>query len=268
MFVMTDFSDQKVWRLLLTVGMRGFDALFFNRKTRQCVPYSTREWVCPEADLLKYVENAVYEDTLITEGYDTTVLLRPRAALLVPPQMVDPEDPDDLRRALDVADASEQKDVWCEPLAEALAIYSTPRGLKDFLGRTFLTEDVHYILVPMAGHFQRQAVTEGGEKMWVHLSETVLDIVAFRDGKLLYAGARYCAMGMDAVYHILYVWNALGLDSSRGGLHISGKEQYRRQVMSPLRRHINYVSLTVSASAVSEALAQGVSLSAALTLLK
>lgn len=264
---MQDFSDHNIWRLLLTVGVRGLEAAFYNRKTRACVPYISRTWECPDADVLKRIEDAVYDDALLPDDYDTTILLRPKATLLVPPELVDTDDIDSIREALDAVDASDSKDVWYEDMGEALALYSTPDGVKGFLGRTFLTEDVHHLLHPFVEHFRVKASNEGGEKMWVHLGENYVDMAAFRDGRLLQATSWYCSPGADAAYFLLFAWRTLGLDPTQGEMNISGKEEYRREVMTLLRRHINYVSLTVNSTNVSEALATGISMSGALSLL-
>jgi len=263
---MLDFSDHRTWRLHLTVGMRGLDAVFFNATARECVPYLSRRWQCADADVLKNIENAVYEDPLLLDDYDTTILICPKATLFVPPSMIDPDDEDAVCRALDAVDAAEHKDVWCEPVADATALYSTPCGVKDFLGRSFLTEDVHHIVRPFVEHFQAKAAGGAGEKMWVHLGADRMDMIVFRDGRLVNASFRYCAPGPDAVYFILFAWDTFGLDPMRGELRISGIDKYRRSVMDPLRRHINYVSLTVNSTAISKALAQGVSMSQALSL--
>ena len=260
-----DYSDHSLWRLLLTVGMRGVEAVFLNVKTRQSEPYLSRKWECADADVLKHIEDAVYDDLLLPDDYDTSILVRPRATLLLPPDMTDPEDTDSLAAALEVVDSSETKDVWCEPMGEAIAVYSTPAGVRGFLGRTFLTEDVHHVLAPLVNHFTPKAVAEGGEKMWVHLHPGGADIVAFRDGRLLHAGCWSCAPGLDAVYYILFAWRSLGFDPARGELMVSGSEELRREAMPLLRRHVNYVSLTVTNMAVGYALARGVSLSGALT---
>lgn len=262
-----DYSDHSVWRLLLTVGMRGVEAVFHNVKTQVCVPYLTREWECAGPDVLKHIEDTVYDDPLLPDDYDTSILIRPRATLLVPPDMTDVEDPGSLDRALSALDGAERKDVWCESAGEAMALYSTPAGVRGFLGRTFLTEDVHHVIVPLVNHFAPKASAEGGEKMWVHLHPAGVDVVAFRDERLLHAGCWTCLPGMDSVYYVLFAWRSLGFDPSRGELMVSGKEELRREVMTTLRRHINYVSLTVTSSAVSDALSRGVSLSAALTAL-
>ena len=262
-----DFTDHKVWQLSLTIGMRGVDAVFINRNTSECVPYLSRAWECPEAEVLKNVEDTIYDDTLLPDGYDTSILIRPKAALLVPRELCDPEDTDALRAALDAVDAASQKDVWCEPLDdEVAALYSTPRGLQGFLSRTYLTEDMHLVTAPMVRMGRQSSSADNGEKMWVHLSDNVIDIVAFRDGKLVHAGSWYCAPGADTIYYILFTWHALKFDAGQGELRVSGREDLRRQVLAPLRRHINYVSLPVTSQVVNNALNKGVSLSTALRL--
>lgn len=78
-YTATDFSDHAVWRLLLTVGMKELQAVFYDTVRKRFVPYSSRVWQCDAADVLKNIEDAVYEDSLLLDDYDTSILIRPRA---------------------------------------------------------------------------------------------------------------------------------------------------------------------------------------------
>lgn len=89
-------------------------------------------------------------------------------------------------------------------------------------------------------------------------------MAAWRDGRLLHAGTWACKPGADAAYYLLFAWRALRLDSAQGELRVSGTELMRREVMTMLRHHINYVGLTVTDSATAVALSRGVGLSQAL----
>lgn len=264
---MSDFSDHNIWRLLLTVGYTGIEALFFDSVRHTFVPYMRREWECAPADLLGRIEDAVYEDPVLLDDYRSYILIRPAATLLVPPHLVDPDDRDGNAKALDAVDAAVNKDVWCEPLGEAVALYSTPCGVKDFLSRSFLTEDVHHVLVPMVEHFTPKAKDEGGEKMWVHVGRNMLDAVVFRDGRLLHAGSWKYAEPADAAYFILFALRALGVDASRCEVRLSGEEAAFGELLPMLRQHISYVGLTVTSSVVGAALRAGVGMSQILTVL-
>lgn len=252
---------------MLTVDTRGVEALFFDSVKRTCVPYMRRTWECATADVLSRVEDAIYEDPLLLDDYRTSILVRPSATLLLPPHMVDEDDYEGNARALDVVDAAEYKDVWCERIGETTALFSTPGGVKDFLSRSFLTEDVHHILKPMVEHFAAKAKGEGGEKVWVHVGHSVLDMVAFRNGKLLHAGSWKCTEAADAAYFILFAWRALRLDPAQGELRVSGDEKVCRNLMTMLRRHINYVGLTITATLMGNALRSGVGMNEALILM-
>lgn len=261
---MPDFSDRTLWRLILTVGMCGLEATFLNVKTHVCVPYLRRAWECPAPDVLENLEDAVYDDPLLPDDYNVSILISPRSTLLVPPESVDPEARPDIARVLDAVDASETKEVWTEPMGEALALCSLPKGIRGFLNRTFPTEDVRHLMAPIVEHFAPVARSEGGEKMWAHLHEGGVDMAAWRDGRLLHAGTWACKPGADAAYYLLFAWRALRLDSAQGELRVSGTELMRREVMTMLRHHINYVGLTVTDSATAVALSRGVALSQAL----
>lgn len=255
-----DFSDHKVWRLILTVGMHDLRAVFIDSTRRVAVPYVTRRWQGPLQDSLRALEDAVYEDTLLLDDYDTTVLLRPAATLLVPPDWAAERTPEELEEAMSRLDPTEEKDIWQEPMGEAVALYSTPTGIRDFLGRTFPTEDVRHALRPMVEHFTPRAAREGGDKMWAHLGDGRMDICAYRDGRLLEASTHRFDAPMDAAYTLLMAWRTLGMNAEQGELRLSATPEARAVVLPPLRRHIKYVGLTVNASTLSAALREGLEL--------
>ena len=265
---MTDFSDHKRWKLLLIVGERGLDAAFFDREGRQGVPYMSRRWNCDPTQVLGQVEDALYDDPRLLDDYDTSILISPRATLLVPPAMFDPKDTAANTEALSALDQSEHKDVWHEPLDEAIALYSTAEGLRDFLRRTFLTEDMHHLLRPMTDYFSRKAGAEGGWKMWVDLGPGVMDIVAYGNGRLLYANRwHYTGGAEDAAYYLLFIFRTLGLPEDSAELYLSGSQELRRAISPMLRRHISYVSQTLLPSAYASAVAEGIPLTAVLKLM-
>lgn len=259
-----DFSDHSVWQLLLTVGMRELHAAFYDRNSGRFADYSRRRWECESADTLKCIEDAVYEDPLLLDDYDVSILIRPAMTLTVAPEDYPEEDSQKMHDALSLADATERKDVWREPLGEALALYSTPEGVRDFLSRTFLTERVSHALRPIVDYFTLRARTEGGERMWVHLEPGRLDVVAFRNGRLLLANTWSFATAADAAYYLLYAWRALGLDAAQGEMSVSGDKALRDEAVPMLRRYINYVRLTMYPASLAAPLREGISLCEAL----
>ena len=259
-YTATDFSDHAVWRLFLTLGIKELHDVFYDTLRKRFVPYSSRVWQCDAADVLKNIEDAVYEDSLLLDDYDTSILIRPRATLLLPPGDVDMADGQALAEAIGYVDAAKQKDVWAEPVGEAVAVYSTPKGVRDFLSRSFLTEDVHHVLKPVIEHKSAKARSEHGEKMWVNLENGRLDVAAFRDGALLLANSWNFAYPADAAYYLLYAWDTLGMDRAGGEMRVSGHESVRREIMPMLRRYINYVGLTVYSTTVAKAVRDNVSL--------
>lgn len=258
-----DFSDHTVWRLLLTVGMKDMRATFLDTKTGRLVPYSSRTWQCDDADVLKNIEDAVYEDPMLLDDYDVSIFIRPKVTLFVPPQEYAGRD-DRIAEALSLVDGSENKDIWSEPIGEALALYSTPGGVKGFLSRSFLTEDVHHALCPVVEEFTRKAAMAGGERMWVSLEENRLDVAAFREGRLLMANTWDFSHPADAAYYILYAWKTLEFSPSEAELSISGCKPVRDEIMPILRNYLTYVRLTMFPARITKALRDNISLPEAL----
>lgn len=255
-----DFSDNTLWRLILTVGMNELRATFCDKNGTRFEPYSLRQWQCDPVDALKNIEDAIYEDPMLLNDYDTTILLRPKMTLIVPPGEFSEDNPEAMAEAASLVDASEHKDVWLQPLGEACALFTTPRGVRDFLSRTFLTGDVRHALCPIVGMFSEKARMEGGEKMWVHIQPEYLDVVAFRQGNLLLANTWRFDHPTDAAYYLLYAWKTLELDPMQGEMSLSGEKKTRDEVTGIMRNYLNYVRLTMFSTTVAAALREDIPL--------
>lgn len=256
-----DISDHSRWRLQLTVGAGGVRANFYDAAAARMFTYMDKSWGGDPADSLRKIEDAIYEDPVILDDYTTSILVRPVRMIFVPDARLGADTAaEDAEALLSQVDATEAKDVWIEPQGHGLtAIFSTPAGVRDFLSRTFPTEDVHLALRPMLGHVLLRE-NDPGRKMWVHLDAGTLDVVAVSDGRPVLVNTREYVEAADAAYYIVYALGAIGFDAARTDLRLSGREDLRRELMPMLRRHIDSVSGALLPTTVNHAIAGGASL--------
>lgn len=260
-----DISDHSRWRLRLTVGPCGVRANFHDAVAGRLFTYMDRIWTGDPADSLRKIEDAIYEDPVILDDYTTSILVRPVRMIFVPDSRLGADSAaEDAEALISQVDATEAKDVWIEPLGRGLtAIFSTPAGVRDFLARTFPTEDVHLALRPMLSHVLLRE-NDPGRKMWVHLDAGTLDVVAVSDGRPVLINTREYSEAADAAYYIVYALGAIGFDPATTDVRLSGCEDVRRELMPMLRRHIDCVSGALLPTAVNHAIAGGASLCEAL----
>lgn len=260
-----DISDHSRWRLQLTVGDGGVRANFYDAAAGRLFTYLEKSWRCDPADSLRKIEDAIYEDPAILDDYTTGILIRPSRMIFVPESRLGVESADeDADALLSLVDASGSRDVWTEPLGCGLtAIFSTPAGVRDFLSRTFPTEDVRLALRPMLDHVLFKE-GEPGRRMWVHLDSGTLDVVAADGGCPVLINTREYHETADAAYYIVHALRAIGFDAAGADVRLCGREDVRKELMPMLRRHIDSVSAALLPTCINHAIAQGASLCEAL----
>ncbi len=262
-----DISDHARWRLQLTVGDHGVRANFYDPAARRIHLYLEKSWRCDPADALRKIEDAVYDDPVVVDDYTTCILVRPGAMVFVPRDSL-PEDAEaHAEELLSLLDATENKDVWIEPATQELtALFTTPGGTRDFLARTFPTEDVHAALLPMLSHVIA-SFEPHGEKVWVHIDADTLDIVALRNGAPSLINTREYEDAADAAYYIVYALRAIEF-APGCEVRVSGNETVRRELLPMLRRHLEFVSNALLPTHIRQALAAGISLCETIKMIK
>lgn len=256
-----DISDRSHWRLSLTVGDSCVRAIFRDDAAHRVVCYSSRTWQGDPAESLSKIVDAIYEDPVILDDYTTTILVRPTRMLFVPATTPADDIEANAAELISLVDAADNKDVWTEPLLPGvLAVWSTPAEVRDFLLRTFPTEDVHIALLPLV----RLMADTRGEVAIVHLDNTTLDIVVMRDGVPLLINTREYGEPADAAYYIVYALQAIGVSTATAEVRVSGRREVRAQLMPMLRRHLGFVTNALLPTPVKNAVAEGVSLVEAL----
>lgn len=260
-----DISDHSRWRLQLTVGDGGVRANFYDAAAGRLFTYLEKSWRGDPADSLRKIEDAIYEDPAILDDYTTGILIRPSRMIFVPDSRLGAESTEeDAGELLSLVDASDALDVWSESLGCGFtAVFSTPAGVRDFLSRTFPTEDVHLALRPMLGHVLLKE-RGPGRKMWVHLDAGTLDVVAAADGFPVLINTREYQEAADAAYYIVHALRAIGFDAAGTDVRLSGREELRKELMPMLRRHMDCVSAALLPTCINQAIAQGASLCGAL----
>lgn len=259
-----DISDHQRWQLQLTAGHNGVRANYFDVISPRAFVHTDQHWRCDPADALRKIEDTIYDNPDIVDDYTTCILVRPVQMVFLPADSLPPDADEEARELADLVDACENKDVWSEELLPGIrAVYTTPGGVRDFLTRTFPTEDVQLALRPMARHVAAWGA-DGAEKVWVHLDADTLDIIAMAGGKPVIINTREYHGAADAAYYVVSVVRTLGLSASRAEVRLSGEESVRRELLPMLRRHLGFVSNALLPAPVKQALSAGLSLSEAL----
>lgn len=248
---MSSFSkEETVERMVLAVGDGCLKAVMQYSDGSVVMPFNKR-WHCEPVDALSRLEDEVYEHPELFEDVRMSLLLIPSLYTIAPESLVSSDGSSAIEKILDEFDLSENKECFCEKLGDTdnnLLLFSLPSGMRGFLQRCFPTDNVSSALLPYIKNYLPVASSDKGDRMWVDITETSADVVAFRNGRLLLANTWHWKSETDLAYYLLYAWTTLELDKEAGHLYVSGVNDIRQKVITLLRKYINYVaSATLSA---------------------
>ncbi len=244
-----DISDISLWHLVLTIAFDGIDACFFNPSSGEKVDYLQKRWNCDESELANTIQDIIYDNPILLEGYHTSIIIESQHFLIVPTSQI--SDEEDSKAMLDFICPSSNKDIYSDSIGDITFIFSFVKGLKSFLYRTFGTENIYCHLSAMTKSFINLSLQSNNDIMFGHLRKNKLDIFAYHKGNLKMANTFDYKEVSDAAYFILNAWEALGFDQQNGELKISGNKEQRELLMPTLRQYINYVMLTTAPESVN-----------------
>ena len=237
------YADPRRYNLILTLGAGRLQAWFepYGTRTEAPVLAITSTWTPQPEQTLKQIENAVYDNSLLLEDYDCRMLLDTPQQLLFPPEAPRQLIEEAMKRFYDVAPG----DIFTRPLGDAVIAFSLCTGLRAFLGRTFAGVEARHRLEPVAQWVSADRSAPGRIRVYADLDSPLLHLMAFNGTRLLHASSHQADTPEDAAYFIFALWQQLDLGTDRGELNVSGNADMRREVMPLMRRHLNYVSLSL-----------------------
>lgn len=237
------YADPRRYNLILSLGDGRLQGWF--------VPYGRHDTapVCgvfvnwtPQPDvLLRHIENAVYDNPVLLEDYECCLLIDTPRLLLFPPQA-----PVSLiESAMNRFYAAEATDVFVRRMGDAQVAFTLCAGLRSFLGRTFAGVEPMLRIEPLARRFGADRSAPGRVRVYADIDAPYLHLLAYSGSRLLHASTHRATTTDDAAYFILSLWQQLDLGTDRGELNISGSADVRKSLMPMLRRHLNYVNLSL-----------------------
>ncbi len=237
------YADPRRYNLILSLGDGSLQGWFvpYGRRDTAPVRAIASAWTPRPDDALKQIENAVYDNPLLLEDYDCRLLVDTPRLLIFPPEAPMALIETAMRRFYD----AEAGDIFVRPLTDAQVAFTLCPGLRPFLGRTFAGVEPMHRLEPLARRFCADRSAPGRVRVYADLDTPYLHLLAYSGSRLLHASTHRAATTDDDAYFILALWQQLDLGTDRGELNISGSPEARKQLMPLLRRHLNYVSLSL-----------------------
>ena len=193
---------------------------------------SQHEW-CKE------LENAVYDNPFLLEGFNTcTIAVHARHFVLMPQEIATAGL---AQRVLEESFSSVEGEVFTSPIngTDIAIACDVPQAVVPFLRRTFNSPTLLHHLSPLC-HYCCSAYAEENGCMHVMIEKDVAHLVATRHGKLLLANTMQYRSLDDLAYFALNAWQSCQMNSMSDKILTSGDNELRQQLAQQLRQWIKY----------------------------
>lgn len=198
-----------------------------------------RDVFSASASFLSEIERTVYShDELLQPFKKVYVLLPTQRFLLVPIDVAAEASPETFFRAVYPAIEGEEVLESRLPYVGASMLSAADGAVTSFLRRTFGMPAILHPLAPLCEYFYRKSRVGNFAKVYVQLYEGNMEVVCFDKKGLLLANTFVAPTTGDAAYHLLNVWQQLGLNQQTDEVQIAGDAVARRELATLLRRYI------------------------------
>ena len=193
-----DYADTGQWRLIVNIFTTGISAYLENTIHKDVEPqelFSTF-WDSPSGDLLKHIENAVYDHPRVLDDFSARIVVYDRKTLFMPTELLTETEGSEEAYYTSVY-PGEEADVMCDTDKDVTAAFMLAPGLRGFLGRTFPGARISSHLMDIVSANRR---TGEGLRLVVRVRKGEADYVLFTDDALLSASTHSWSRGEDICY--------------------------------------------------------------------
>lgn len=238
-----DISD---WRLIVAISAVGMGAWLKNDDPMRDVETLVSEtWNCPEEDILKNIENAVYDHPQVLDDFSSDIAIIAPKSIWAPADLVE-ENEDEILRIYNQVYTADESDILTEDVADATCIFSLTPGLNAFLQRTFPGARIHSHLGVLTQRFRERSADM--PRVYLDIRNKEVDIIAFDRKNLLMAATHSWYSPNDIQYHLFNILNVYGLNPEEVQVSLSGLKDVKAELLPLLRKTIAYVMLTMTSA--------------------
>lgn len=226
--------------LLIRIEPEGFCFAAYNPAVNGSFT-SYRILVNKNEDLLKVLEEAVYEDPVLLCPFQKIYILLQTERFTFVPQILETEG--ETEPYYHYCHTEKEENIL-ENRLEKNGIYNLfgiDKDLYAFLQRTFDNPMILHHLSPLCEYFYTKSRLGNNGKMYVNLQKKQIDILCFNKKGLLLANTFPYEHINDGAYHILNVWQQIGLDQMRDEVQLAGESEPKKMITHILQEYISYV---------------------------
>ena len=229
--------DTSRYTLMLRIGKDEMECVYYqaaedNSLVRECIALPAG------AAYVEAVEQAIYDRELLLQPFKRVYVVLPSPrTVIVPDEVASPSNNELCYSTL--YPQHDDEIISCRmPQVGATMVWGAEARLVSFIQRTFDNPTLLHPLVPLCEYFYRKSRIGNQQKMYVHLLNGRMDVVCYNKDGLMLANTYDYKQAQDAAYHVLRVWEQLGMDQRHDEVQIVGDGEVRREMSALLRNYI------------------------------
>lgn len=236
-------SDTAEWRQIIHISDRGL-SVFLKNIENPIMPVQqvfSRQWEGTVENLLRNIENAVYDFPQMLDDFSTDIVIQTSKVLWVPESVLDSEEMEET--IYNSVYTGEPEDIMVDHLGDIACLYKLANGLQSFLRRTFAGARIVSHLSPPVLKFRER----GGELpvVYIDIRDREADFYAFDSRMMLMCATHSWNNVNDIAYHLFNILDVYSLDPHKVQVSLSGLRKERNELMPILRKFIDFVILTM-----------------------
>ncbi len=216
-----DYADTGQWRLILKIYTTGITAHIENTIHTDLEPqllFST-DWEADDDNLLRNIENAVYDHPRVLEDYSARIIVYDPHTLFIPTEIAEEEEGSE-ENIYAAVYANGSNDVIVDVDKDLTAVHCLVKGLKGFLSRTFPGAKVESNLM---NKVRTLRINNEGCRMTVDVRGKEADFVLLDGGNLLSASTHPYNTDTDVAYNAFNILDVYGLKIQAIPIVITGE---------------------------------------------
>lgn len=198
-----DRADTGQWRLVIYISRTSLEAwlqpIADPRASRRIVNVGW-EPAGDEADLLRKIENAVYDNPSLLDDYSADIIIETDRAMVVPAEVINDEE-----RSEDEFNAiygCDPEDMMTDRVRDKGVLWWLTPGLPAFLSRTFPGARVSSHLSVLLKYIEGLRLSDG-EVMVLNTREGSCDVLLMKEGSLKTVSTQPASNPEEAIYRLL-----------------------------------------------------------------
>ena len=192
--------------------------------------------------LCENVKNCVYENPQLLQEYDRTYILVDTSHFTFVPEELEKEEENRLPY-YDFCFSGHDDHVIENHLVlnHAYLLFGVEHELYTFLCRTFSNPIILHPLASLCEYFFLHSRNGNETKAYLHLRKERVDLIVFKQGRLLLGNTFDYASVEDIAYYTLLAWKQLSLDQTRDRIYLAGQKNLRQPLTELLQKYIKTV---------------------------